>query len=138
MKLLLLNKCSFKGVKNGDVVLISSGAIKRKDVMVKALSNRFIKMNFLLLILTYHIIPIFHVIFGEVIFLGKNVFIVIPAVFIVLSALFMAINYSKQWLQIVIVWVLFYICLGFVSFGLYPSFNNAIPNTSRGSSNSIS
>lgn len=76
--------------------------------------NKFLDRGFILLIFVYHVLPIMHNFFGETQFLGKNLYITIPALFIIFSFLFFMPVMTKKWFIFFVFLILLYVFTTFI------------------------
>lgn len=98
--------------------------ISRKgfDVLIKnILIDKFVKTGFFLLVLSYHILPVAHVFLGEIQFLGKNIIIVIPVLFVCFSLLFLFRHLSPKGFLLASTLIFAYFFLTTISILFYDS-----------------
>jgi hypothetical protein len=79
----------------------------------------FLTFGFTLLILLYHVLPVMDVAFGKFQFLGKNIFITVPVMFICFNFLFFMRTFSKNWLIFLIFLILLFCLTNCISIALF-------------------
>lgn len=89
-------------------------------VLIKNVAiEKFVKLGFILLVVTYQLLPVAHIFLGEIKFLGKNMIIVVPVLFIGMSLLFFSRYISRGWIFYLVFLTLGYCFLACLSIVIY-------------------
>jgi hypothetical protein len=73
-----------------------TGFLKSPQMTTDDVVWQWAKYSLFLLIISYHVLPVANIVFGKITFLGKNVFIVIPALFFGVTFLYFSFRMSRR------------------------------------------